>query len=146
MADVLHSSLTGADLHECKGAASASLGQVPVANGAGSAPFAQLSYNYLANTPVTPAMYLNGTAATGSPKILSYIVTASSGSWSQAITGITTLHGVQATCVTGSSGAANAFFATVNSATTATISGQVVKWNGTDLGTSQTVYLTVFGV
>ncbi len=146
MADVLHSSLTGADLHECKGAASASLGQVPVANGAGSAPFAQLSYNYLANTPVTPTMYLNGTAVTGSPKILSYIVTASSGSWSQAITGITTLHGVQATCVTSSPGATNAFFATVNSATTATISGQVVKWNGTDLGTSQTVYLTVYGV
>lgn len=146
MADVLHSSLTGADLHECKGAASASLGQVPVANGAGSAPFAQLSYNYLANTPVTPAMYLNGTAATGSPKILSYIVTASSGSWSQAITGITTLHGVQVTVVSGTAGATSAYVATVNTATTATITGQVVKADGTTLGTSQTVYLTVFGV
>ncbi len=143
MADVLHSSLTGADLHECKGAAAASLGQVPVANGAGSAPFAQLSYNYLANTPVTPTMYLNGTAVAGSPKILSYIVTASAGAWSQAITGITTLHGVQATAVGGST-YATAAFATVASATTATITGNVFV-NGA-LGTSQTVYLTVFGV
>lgn len=143
MADVLHSSLTGADLHECKGAAAASLGQVPVANGAGSAPFAQLSYNYLANTPVTPTMYLNGTAVAGSPKILSYIVTASAGAWSQAITGITTLHGVQATAVGGST-YATAAFATVASATTATISGNVFV-NG-NLGTTQTVYLTVYGV
>lgn len=146
MADILHSTLTGADLHECKGAATASLGQVPVANGAGSAPFAQLSYNYLANTPVTPTMYLNGAEVAGRPKVLSYIVTASSGSWSQAITGITTLHGVQATVVSPTSGFSTAYVATVNTATTATITGQVVKADGTSLGTTQTVYLTVFGV
>jgi len=144
MADVLHSSLTGADLHESKGAASASLGQVAVANGAGSAPFTNLSYTYLTNTPVTPTQYFNGTAVPGSPKILTYIVTASSGSWSQAITGITTLHGVQATAVGGST-YATAAIATVASATTATISGNVII-NGA-LGTgSTTVYLTVCGV
>lgn len=36
MTDVLHSGLTGADLHEPKGVASATNGQVYVANGAGS--------------------------------------------------------------------------------------------------------------
>ena len=36
MANVAHASLTGADLHEPKGAASATSGQVYVANGAGS--------------------------------------------------------------------------------------------------------------
>jgi hypothetical protein len=35
----LHSALTGSDLHEIKGAATATSGQIPVANGAGSAPF-----------------------------------------------------------------------------------------------------------
>lgn len=146
MADVLHSALTGADLHESKGAASASLGQVAVANGAGSAPFTNLSYNYLTNTPVTPTQYFNGTAVPGSPKILTYVLTASTGNWSQAITGITTLHGVQATVVSGTAGFATAYVATVNAATTATVSGQVVKADGTALGGSQTVYLTVFGV
>lgn len=146
MADILHSTLTGADLHECKGASTASVGQVPVANGAGSAPFTTLSYSSLAGTPVTPTQYFNGAAVTGSPKILNYIVTASGGSWSQGITGITTLHAVQATVVSGTAGAGTAYVATVNSATTATISGQVVKADGTSLGIGQTVYLTVFGV
>lgn len=146
MADVLHSNLTGSDLHECKGASTASLGQVPVANGAGGAPFTQLSYNYISGTPVTPTMYINGTAATGSPKILNYILTASSGSWSQSITGITTLYGVQATCVSATPGTGNAFIATVNTATTTTITGQVLSAAGSALGTSQIVYLTVFGV
>lgn len=146
LADVLHSSLTGADLHESKGAASASIGQVAIANGAGSAPFGNLSYSYLTNTPVTPTQYFNATAVTGSPKILNYIVTAVAGSWSQAITGISTLHAVQATVVSGTSGASSAFHATLNTATTATITGQVVSSNGSGLGTTQTVYLTVFGV
>ena len=143
MADILHSTLTGADLHESKGAASASLGQVAVANGAGSAPFANLNYSYLAGVPVTPTQYFNGTAVTGSPKIMTYIVTASAGAWSQAITGISTLHAVQATAVGGST-YATAAIATIASATTATISGNVFV-NGV-AGTTQTVYLTVFGV
>ncbi len=146
MADVLHSSLTGADLHESKGAATASLGQVAIANGAGQAPFGSLSYSYLTNTPVTPQQYFNGTAVSGVPKILNYIVTAVSGSWAQSVVGITTLHGVQATVISGTAGAATAYVATVNTATTATITGQVVKADGTALGSTQTVYLTVFGV
>lgn len=146
MANVLHSNLTGSDLHECKGASTAAAGQVPVASGAGTAPFANLPYSAIANTPVTPAPYFNGNAVTGAPKILNYIVTAVSGSWSQGIAGITTLHGVQATVVSNTSGASTAYVATINTATTATITGQVVKADGTALGTGQTVYLTVFGV
>jgi len=42
MADVLHKDLTGADLHEPKGAAAASSGQVYVANGAGSGAWTSL--------------------------------------------------------------------------------------------------------
>ncbi len=146
MADVLHSSLTGADLHESKGAATAALGQVAVANGAGQAPFSNLSYSYLTGTPVTPQQFFNGSAVSAGPKILNYIITAVAGNWSQAITGITTLHGAQATVVSGNSGFATAYVATVNTATTATITGQVVKADGTALGTTQTVYLTVYGV
>lgn len=37
-----HSTLTGADLHEIKGAAAATSGQIPVANGSGGAPFTTL--------------------------------------------------------------------------------------------------------
>lgn len=43
MVDIQHSALTGANLHEVKGADSATTGQVPVSNGAGAAPFAILT-------------------------------------------------------------------------------------------------------
>lgn len=39
MVDVAHSTLTGSDLHEIKGAAAATVNKVPIADGAGSAPF-----------------------------------------------------------------------------------------------------------
>lgn len=58
MANVLHSTLTGADLHESKGAASASSGQVAIATGAGTAVFASLNWNQLVGRPVL------GTAST----------------------------------------------------------------------------------
>ncbi len=146
MADVLHSALTGADLHECKGAASAAAGQVPVANGTGSAPFIYLPYTAISGRPVTPVVSFNGGDVGTTPAIRHYILTAVGGSWSQAITGITTLHGVQAQVVSPTAGASNAFIATVNTATTATVTGQVVKADGTALGTTQTIFLTVFGV
>lgn len=146
MANVLHSTLTGTDLHECKGASTAASGQVPVATGTGTAVFSNLPYSAISGTPVTPSVVFNGTTVSSTPKILHYIVTAVAGNWTQAITGITTLHGIQATCVSASSGASSAYVATVNTATTATITGQVVKADGTALGSGQTVYLTVFGV
>lgn len=43
MADKQHSSLTGIDLHECKGAANATLGQFLIATGNGTATFQTLS-------------------------------------------------------------------------------------------------------
>jgi hypothetical protein len=49
---VAHSTLTGSELHESKGAAAATLGQVAVANGSGGAPFGTL---------------LNGSVPTGWP-------------------------------------------------------------------------------
>lgn len=146
MAEVLHSNLTGADLHESKGAAAANLGTVAVATGLGTAIFTNLDYSYIANVPLTPSVSFNGTAVVSKPIVKNYIVTASAGSWSQAITGITTLHGVQATVVSPTTGETNAYVATVNAATTATVSGQVVKVSGPALGTAQTVYLTVYGV
>ena len=44
-----HSTLTGADLHEPKGAAASTLGTSPVSDGAGSSPFAAPAMNRLAN-------------------------------------------------------------------------------------------------
>lgn len=43
MANVQHSTLTGADLHELKGAASAAADTVPVADGSGSTSFEKIS-------------------------------------------------------------------------------------------------------
>lgn len=64
MANVQHSALTGADLHEPKGAASASAGQVYVANGAGSGVWSRLARGAITfidtGTPYTltyPAAY-----------------------------------------------------------------------------------------
>lgn len=47
---VAHSNLTGTDLHEVKGASTATSGQVPVSNGGGSAPFAKLTHTSLQTT------------------------------------------------------------------------------------------------
>jgi len=146
MATVTHSQLTGSNLHECKGAATATAGQVPVADGNGKAVFKSLPYSAIANTPLTPSVIFNGTAVSVSPKIFHFITTASMGNWSVAINGLTTLHGVQATCISNTSGAANAFKATVNTATSINITGQVVNANGSTLGTGQTVYVTVYGI
>lgn len=44
MAQIQHASITDPNIHECKGAASATLGQVPIANGTGGAPFGTLPY------------------------------------------------------------------------------------------------------
>jgi hypothetical protein len=42
---VAHASLPNAELHEVKGASAATVGQVPVANGSGSAPFGTITFN-----------------------------------------------------------------------------------------------------
>lgn len=45
-----HSTLTGTDLHEVKGASTATSGQVPIANGTGGAPFGKLTASSLTGT------------------------------------------------------------------------------------------------
>jgi len=45
MADVQHSALPEAELHEMKGASTATVGQVPVSDGAGASPFTTIRYN-----------------------------------------------------------------------------------------------------
>lgn len=47
---VAHKDLTGTDLHEIKGASTATSGQVPVANGSGGAPFGKLTHTSLQTT------------------------------------------------------------------------------------------------
>lgn len=47
---VAHKDLTGSDLHEVKGASTATSGQVPIANGAGGAPFGKLTHSSLQTT------------------------------------------------------------------------------------------------
>jgi hypothetical protein len=43
----LHKDLTGADLHEIKGASTATSGQIPIANGSGGAPFTTPPYSFM---------------------------------------------------------------------------------------------------
>lgn len=146
MATVTHSQLTGSNLHECKGAATATSGQVPVADGEGKAFFKTLPYTALSGRPVIPSVLFGNNVVTSTPKILHYIATAASGNWSVSLSGITSLQGVQATVVSGTSGFSNAYVATVNTATTSAVTGQVVKADGSTLGTGQTVYVTVYGI
>lgn len=141
MANVQHSSLTGADLHECKGAASASSGQVPVANGAGSAPFTTLSYGSLSNTPL-PKLQLNGSPSTGQAIIKVYTTTAAAGLWTVAPSGFTTIWAVHATAVD----ATNPTVATVATISTSSITGKNVLTNSVTPTGTQTTYVTVIGV
>lgn len=47
---VAHKDLTGTDLHEIKGASTATVGQVPISDGAGTAPFGKLTHTSLQTT------------------------------------------------------------------------------------------------
>jgi hypothetical protein len=148
LANVQHSALTGTDLHECKGAAAAASGQVPIASGSGTAPFGVLSYAQLSNTPF-PKAQLNNVASTGQAIIKVYTTTAAAGLWSVTPSGFTTLWAVHATCLSGTTtlGSGTAI-AQVASATTSTITGSNLVFSGTTIATSgtQTVQVTVIGV
>lgn len=148
MANVQHSELTGADLHECKGAASAASGQVPVANGSGSAPFGFLAYSTLTGKPTVPVVTLNNAGLPTTPRVQLYTTTASSGLWSISISGLTTLHGIQASVISGGTAIGTAAVATVAAATTSAASGSVVVLgtSGNTLGDSQTVNVVVWGI
>ena len=77
MANVLHSTLTGADLHESKGAANAVAGQVAVATGSGTAVFGYLNYTQIAGTPTLAPVAISGAYAdlTGKP-VLATVATS----------------------------------------------------------------------
>lgn len=147
MADVLHSALTGTDLHESKGAASASSGQVAIANGSGSAPFGTLQWNQVGGKPSVPTYYYNDVAVTGPSIIKHYLVTAASGDFSVAYSGFTTIHNVIATCVSAGTGIGSDAVAVVRTFSTTSVTGSVIILGtaGNTLGTTQPVRITVIG-
>lgn len=142
MADVLHSALTGSDLHESKGAATASLGQVAVATGTGSAVFTALSYAYLTGTPTLPAFNLNGGAVATAPLIKLYTTVAAAGLWTVTPTGFTTIWGVHATALD----ATNPTVATVATVSTSSITGKNTLTNSVTPTGTQTTHVIVIGV
>lgn len=147
MANVQHSALTGSDLHESKGAASAASGQVAIANGAGSAPFGVLQYTQLGATPI-PKLQLNNVASTGQAIIKVYTTTAAAGLWSVTPTGFTTIWAVHAQCLSGSNAIGTTATATVATVSTSSITGANVVHaaSANTIGGTQTVYVTVIGV
>jgi hypothetical protein len=147
MANVQHSTLTGSDLHESKGAASASSGQVAIANGAGSAPFGVLQYTQLGATPI-PKLQLNNVASTGQAIIKVYTTTAAAGLWSVTPTGFTTIWAVHAQCLSGSQAIGTTATATVATVSTSSITGANVVHSASAnaISGTQTVYVTVIGV
>lgn len=151
MADVLHSSLTGADLHETKGAASAAFGQVPISNGSGGAPFGQLQWTQVGGKPSVPSYSFNDVPVTGASLIKHYLVNSVAGNFSISLTGFTTIHSVFATAISGSLdfGGSGAAFAQVATATISSVTGSVfVLQSGSQInkGTTQPVRVTVIGV
>lgn len=141
MANVQHSTLTGSDLHECKGADTAASGTVPVATGAGTAVFQALSYTQVANTPLLKPQ-LNGTTPTGQVLIKVYTTTAAAGLWTVSPVGFTTIWAVHATALD----ATNPTVATVATVSTSSITGKNVLTNSVTPAGTQTTYVTVIGV
>lgn len=141
MANVQHSALTGADLHECKGADTAPVGTVPVATGAGTAVFQTLSYTQLSNTPIAKPQ-LNSVTPAGQVMIKVYTATASAGAWSVTPVGFSTIWAVHATAVD----ATNPTVATVATISTSSITGKNVLTNSVTPAGTQTTYVTVIGV
>jgi hypothetical protein len=141
MSDVLHSTLTGTDLHESKGAASAASGQVAIANGAGGAPFGVLSYTQIGNTPL-PKLSLNNTPSTGQAIIKVYTTTAAAGLWTVTPSGFTSIWAVHATALD----ATNPTVATVATVSTSSITGKNVLTNSVTPAGTQITQVTVIGV
>ncbi len=150
MADVLHSSLTGADLHECKGAASASLGTVPVATGLGTAVFANLNWSYINGKPSIPTTYYAGSSVSA-PIVQNFITTSTSGGvWTVPMTGFSNIHHVQATAINAGGTLGTAAIATVTSASSSSVSGLSLVFSGSGglpvATVGITIHLQVWGV
>lgn len=149
MANVLHSQLTGSDLHEVKGAQSASAGQVPIANGSGGAPFGALSYTQVGNTPI-PKLQLNNTDSVGQAKMKVYTTTSTAvtGAFSIAITGFTAIWGVfpNTTYPATGSGELGALVA-IKTVTTSAVTGNVYSYtSNTNTGVAAPLQILVIGV
>lgn len=71
MANVTHADLTGANLHEPKGAATANSGEVYVADGAGSGAWTAQQIPAFMNKHIAGLTFINGTDATNDIQILS---------------------------------------------------------------------------
>lgn len=148
MANVLHKDLTGTDLHEVKGAASAPANTVPKSNGAGSAPFSFIQWTDVQGKPAVPSYFLNGTQVTSGMLIKTYTTNAVAGIFSVNLTGFTAIHNVFVSCISGGTALGTAAVAQVSAASTAAVTGSVLVFSGsqTNLGTTQAVSVTVIGV
>lgn len=149
MANVQHSALTGSDLHEMKGAATAANNTVPISNGAGQTPFGFISYTDITNKPNIPQVFYNNVVV---PNSKTHIVTgtATAGIFNINISalGLTTVYGAWVTALSGSTGLGNACSASIATITTAAITGTVVIHSGSTntLGTTQTLQFVIRGV
>ena len=149
MANILHSKLTGVDLHEIKGAATAASFTIPIANGAGSTPFGFVSYNNITDKPNVPKVFYNNVEVVGS-KTHIVTLTASGGLWTANISplGFSTVYGVWATAIAGGTALGTACSVNVASVSTTAITGSVIIHSGSTntLGTTQTIQLVIMGV
>lgn len=147
MANVLHKDLTGTDLHEVKGAASAPANTVPKSNGAGSAPFSFIQWSDVQGKPAVPSYYFNDVQVTSGMLIKSYTTTCSAGTFSVNLTGFTNIYNVFATCISTGTALGTAAIANVATFTTASVTGSVLVFSSsqTNLGTTQAVRVTVIG-
>lgn len=151
MANVQHSALTGSDLHEMKGAATAANNTVPISNGAGSTPFGFISYTDITNKPNIPQVFYNNVVV---PNSKTHIVTgtAVAGVYNINISalGLTTVYGVWATAIAGGTAIGTAAWATVATFSTTAITGSVLTTNGggttVNLGATQAIQLVIRGV
>lgn len=149
MANILHSQLTGLDLHEVKGASTAASGTSPVANGTGGAPFSFINYNSLTNKPNIPKVFYNNVEVAGS-KTHIFTTTSAGGIWTANIStlGFSTIYGVWATAIAGGTALGTACSVNVASITITAITGSVVIHSGSTntLGTTQAIQLVIRGV
>lgn len=149
MAKVLHKDLTGTDLHEVKGAASAPANTVPKSNGAGSAPFSFIQWSDVQGKPAVPSYFLNGTQVTSGMLIKTYTTNAVAGIFSVNLKGFTNIHNAFVSCLSGGTELGTAaVVAQISAASTEAVTGSVLVFSDshTKLGTTQAVSVTVIGV
>lgn len=150
MANVLHKDLTGADLHEVKGAASAPANSVPKSNGAGSAPFGFIQWGEVQGKPAVPSYFVDDTQITSGMKIRMYNATSTtSGTFSVNLSGFTTVYGAVATVISGGTALGTAAIAQVATLSTASVTGSVLVFSGSQTNLATTalpVKVLVIGV